>query len=361
MNYTTYLFDFDYTLADSSTGIVICFRNVLNRHGFTEVNDEAIKRTIGKTLEESFGILTGNNDNQQLISFRKEYEKEANVYMTANTFLFPETIDVLHKLKKKGVKLGIISTKYRYRIQELLSSHFEQGFFDIIIGGEDVKTHKPSPEGLLKAIQILNVDKVNVMYVGDSIVDAETAQSADVSFTGILHGTTTRKELEAYPHRLIANDLTELLASKNKLTISMRFRCWFRWIRMKQITGFQTRKLDKESGVCKNCDQTFMGNYCNRCGQNKKTSRLRWQTMLQNAIGGISSIDRGFALTLLELIFRPGYMIKDYIAGKRIRYFRPFQLLFLLSATYLLWAQFFDPTIDVKKVMQNNRIENTKI
>lgn len=53
MNYKTYLFDFDYTLADSSRGIVTCFRNVLNRHQYTNVTDEAIKRTIGKTLEES--------------------------------------------------------------------------------------------------------------------------------------------------------------------------------------------------------------------------------------------------------------------------------------------------------------------
>lgn len=43
MKYTTYLFDFDYTLADSSRGIVICFRNVLERHGHTGISDEAIK------------------------------------------------------------------------------------------------------------------------------------------------------------------------------------------------------------------------------------------------------------------------------------------------------------------------------
>ena len=51
MNYTTYLFDFDYTLADSSRGIVTCFRNVLNRHGYTQPTDDAIKRTLGKTPE----------------------------------------------------------------------------------------------------------------------------------------------------------------------------------------------------------------------------------------------------------------------------------------------------------------------
>ena len=61
MKYTTYLFDFDYTLADSSRGIVICFRNVLERHGHTGISDEAIKRTIGKTLEDSFKYFERNH------------------------------------------------------------------------------------------------------------------------------------------------------------------------------------------------------------------------------------------------------------------------------------------------------------
>lgn len=47
--YKAYLFDFDYTLADSSRGIVMCFRNVLAMHGHDGISDEAIKRTIGKT------------------------------------------------------------------------------------------------------------------------------------------------------------------------------------------------------------------------------------------------------------------------------------------------------------------------
>ena len=50
MKYTVYLFDFDYTLADSSRGIVTCFRSVLERHGYIGITDDMIKRTIGKTL-----------------------------------------------------------------------------------------------------------------------------------------------------------------------------------------------------------------------------------------------------------------------------------------------------------------------
>ena len=76
MHYTTYLFDFDYTLADSSKGIVMCFRTVLNRHGYKNSSDEDIKRTIGKTLEASFSILTGITDINSFIKLKKDYENE---------------------------------------------------------------------------------------------------------------------------------------------------------------------------------------------------------------------------------------------------------------------------------------------
>ena len=208
--YTTYLFDFDYTLADSSKGIVLCFRHVLNLHGYTGITDEEIKRTIGKTLEESFTILTGVTDADTLAAYKKEYVKAADQHMTVNTFLFPETLSVLTQLKKDGARIGIISTKYRYRIMELLSQKLPAQFLDIIVGGEDVKTPKPSPEGLLFAIEHLSVQKEETLYIGDSTVDAETAQAAGVDFMGVLHGATTRSELEAYPHVGIAPDLTLL-------------------------------------------------------------------------------------------------------------------------------------------------------
>ena len=57
--------------------------------------------------------------------------------MTVNTRLFPETGKVLHSLKNNGATIGIISTKYRYRILELVGKVFPEGFFNIIVGGED--------------------------------------------------------------------------------------------------------------------------------------------------------------------------------------------------------------------------------
>lgn len=209
-SYNVYLFDFDYTLADSSRGIVMCYRNVLERHHHTGITDETIKRTIGKTLQESFSIMTGITDADILEMYRKEYVKEADTHMTANTFLFPETIEVLTRLKTNGAKLGIISTKYRYRIMELLGKKLPENFLDIIVGGEDVQHPKPAPEGVLFAIGHLGCRKEDVLYVGDSTVDAETAQAAQVDFAGVLHGATTYDELAAYPHVAIMKTLAEL-------------------------------------------------------------------------------------------------------------------------------------------------------
>ena len=213
--YATYLFDFDYTLADSSRGIVICFRHVLDRHGFTAVTDDAIKRTIGKTLEDSFALLSGVTDPGRLASFRQEYVREADVHMTANTRLYPETASVLTTLRNRGAQIGIISTKYRYRIEELLALHFPPRFFHLIVGNEDVQTPKPSPEGLLLALDKLHATRAATLYIGDSTVDAETALAAGVDFAGVTHGVTTADELARYPHVRIMPTLEGLLELKD--------------------------------------------------------------------------------------------------------------------------------------------------
>lgn len=246
MNYTAYLFDFDYTLADSSQGILICFRNVLDRRQFRDITDDAIKRTIGKTLKESFSILTGITDPEQLASMQKEYSEEANIHMNANTVLFPATIAVLTRLKEQGARMGIVSTKFRFRIETFLKDYFPNDFFNVIIGGEDVESHKPSQEGVFLALAQLGCSREETLYVGDSLVDAETAMEAGVDFAGVLTGMTTAGELQSFPHRVILTDLNDLLfppTRKGWKSIYHRYfqlRKWVafrRMIHIKQIRG----------------------------------------------------------------------------------------------------------------------------
>ena len=360
MKYTTYLFDFDYTLADSSRGIVICFRNVLERHGHTGISDEAIKRTIGKTLEDSFSILSGITTPETLAEYKKEYVKEADTYMTVNTFFFPETVTVLKTLKSQGAQIGIISTKFRFRIREMVDQHFPKDFFDIIIGGEDVKQAKPDPQGIKKALRRLHRRKSETLYIGDSTVDAETAQAAKVDFVGVLNGMTTREELMVYPHRQILDNLS-LLPLIHKFTpyepdkhfpekffysscFPQKIVAFYKLLHQKQIRGKHEIKENPTCCVCKNCRNTFQGNYCPHCGQNRHTPRFTIRNAFQNILSGFFNIDHGFSRNLIELLYRPGYMIRDYLRGKRVHYYKPFQTLFVLAALYIMGVQLIDPT-----------------
>ena len=136
---------------------------------------------------------------------------EADVHMNVNTQLFPDTLSTLKELKKRSARIGIISTKYRFRILSFLEEYQPEDFLDIVVGGEDVKAAKPSPEGVKFALEHLRSTPKETLYIGDSIVDAETARNARVDFAGVLNGMTTADELRAYPHRIIVKNLSDLL------------------------------------------------------------------------------------------------------------------------------------------------------
>lgn len=64
--------------------------------------------------------------------------------------------------------------------------------------------------------------------------------------------------------------------------------------------------------------------------------RLSWRTLGNDLLYSFTSMDRGFVFTIKELFSRPGHMMHDYLGGRRQCYFRPFALIILLAAAYLL-------------------------
>lgn len=366
-DYIYYLFDFDLTLANSSRGIVMCFTHVLQRHGYTEVTELQIKRTIGKTLEESFALLTGVNDTAQLAAWKKEYTQEADIYMNDNTVLFPETVSVLTKLKEQGAKLAIISTKYRYRIQAVIDKHFPKGFIDVIIGGEDVKAAKPDPQGVKAALKKLKATKELALYVGDSTVDAETARNAGIDFCGVLNGLTTYDELAAYPNRQILPDLSLLpllmksadTPGKTTPLLPTQWEIKRRAFNIKQIRGKQSKPLAKvEQHVCQNCGDVYEGDFCRSCGQPAQTERITLKNTLSLFFSSFFNIESGFLHTIHDLWYRPGYMVADYVRGKRKPYYKPFSLLILMAAIYIVVGHMFNPgSVDKDKQEQPAKTE----
>ena len=123
----------------------------------------------------------------------------------------PAVRPVFEELRRQGCRIGIVTTKYHYRIDQILDKFQIAGLVDVIVGAEDVKAEKPSPEGLLYAMEQLGADRKEVLYTGDSVVDAKTAAGAGVDFAGVLTGTTSFRDFEPFNHICIVRDLAELM------------------------------------------------------------------------------------------------------------------------------------------------------
>jgi phosphoglycolate phosphatase len=204
------IFDFDYTLADSSQGAIECINFALNEMGLDRVSAEAACRTIGLSLSETFLALAEHHEPRRCDDFHRLFVQRAEEVMTDLTVLYesvPVTIEALHQ---RGLNLGIVSTKYRRRIHEILQREALLHGFQVVIGGEDVEQHKPHPQGLLEAIEKLECSPVSVVYVGDSVVDAELAKRAGVPLIVVLSGVTPREHFAGYVPFAVLEDISQL-------------------------------------------------------------------------------------------------------------------------------------------------------
>lgn len=208
--FQTIIFDFDYTLADSSRGIAECINFALAELNLPQVPDEAAHRTIGLHLDDAFVQLAGDRHAAHRDEFRRHFARRADEVMNDRTVLFETVPGTVQRLKAQGKKLAIVSTKYRYRIADFLQRENLLESFDVIIGGEDVARHKPDPEGLHQAAERLNSHVHGALYVGDSVVDAEAARRAGIPFIAVLSGVTRREEFDGYPAAAVVDNLGQL-------------------------------------------------------------------------------------------------------------------------------------------------------
>ena len=210
------IFDFDYTLADSSPGIIESANYALSRLGLPPATPDTIRRTIGLSLPATLLALAGPEHGSPHANLEQAFQdyfvERADEVMADSTTLFDFVPDTVRELSKRGLKLGIVSSKYRRRIEAVLEREGLRDRFGVIVGGEDVSAFKPDPGGLISAVKKLASVPKNVLYVGDSLVDAETAKRASVPFVAVLSGVTERHEFSEYTVQHVLRSVSELPA-----------------------------------------------------------------------------------------------------------------------------------------------------
>lgn len=207
--YQALIFDFDYTLGDTTRSIAASINYALVRLGYEPHTVSEIRETIGLSLNLAFRMLTGERDEAKEKLFFDYFQIKADEVMTSDAQLFPHAEELLRAWARE-FRLGIVSTKHRFRIEDILKKFSLTDVIGCVVGNEDVTFEKPHPEGVLLAARALGVSPAQALYIGDSLVDAEAAMRAEIDFAAVTTGTTSRERFEAFPHVTVQESLTGL-------------------------------------------------------------------------------------------------------------------------------------------------------
>jgi len=206
------IFDFDFTLADSSNGIFDCVNTALAAMGVPPARRDDVNATIGLPLRETFTRLTGSDDAARQAEFVAKFHCRADEVMVDSAVLYEFVPATIKEIRRQGVSLGMATTKRRVHVEAILKRDGLADAFHTVIGGNDVSNQKPHPESLLAGLKGLGVPPRECVYVGDSIVDAEAARRAEMPFVAVLTGVTKRAAFDSFAAREILNHAGELPA-----------------------------------------------------------------------------------------------------------------------------------------------------
>lgn len=184
--YELVLFDMDGTIADTDEMLKQSFYHLYDhyRNGVRS-EDEEIYYFSGPPIKETLSHEFPHLDIDFIFN---EYLKISQSLYESTISEMPMAKTILKDLKNKGIKLGVVTNKMKIPALKTLDILKMNDLFDVVIGYDDVPIGKPSPMGINKAIELMNISKDKVLYVGDNVIDDTTAKNAGVDSAIIYFG-----------------------------------------------------------------------------------------------------------------------------------------------------------------------------
>jgi phosphoglycolate phosphatase len=191
------LFDLDGTLIDSTECILTSFEYAFDTLGTPRPTRELIKAQIGYPLDMMFEKVGA--EKSLVWDFVTAYKSKYRDISLEGTSLIEGAREAV-ELASSFARLGVVTTKTSRYSQELLENMGVMGYFETLIGREDVENPKPHPEPIYKALKAMDLeahDKRHIWMIGDTMMDIEAANAAGVRHVGVFTGYGEPKTLIA--------------------------------------------------------------------------------------------------------------------------------------------------------------------
>jgi HAD superfamily hydrolase (TIGR01509 family) len=185
------IYDCDGVLFDSFEANTKLYNDLCALVGRIPLREEEMQYVHSHTVYESIHFIFGREDDLEKKALESVKQVDLRNYV-GYLKVEPHLFQALETLKEKGI-LRVINTNRTTSMKHIMESFNLWPYFDMVVTALDVKNPKPHPESIEKIIAALRLKKEEAVFVGDSDVDKQTAESSGVTFI-------------AYKNREIAND-----------------------------------------------------------------------------------------------------------------------------------------------------------
>ena len=207
----TIIFDLDGTLLNTVDDLMDSVNFALSAFSFKERSREEIRRFVGNgvtmLIKRSVPEGTSEEITKRVFSvFREHYLKN----MENKTAPYEGIMPLLEEAKRQGIKTGVVSNK----LDEAVKGLCEKTFGDLIgfaQGAQGEDDRKPNPINVFKCVEALGSETENCVYVGDSEVDFQTAQNAQMKCINVLWGFRKKEEMLPFGADTFIGKPSELL------------------------------------------------------------------------------------------------------------------------------------------------------
>jgi len=212
------IFDLDGTLLYTIEDLADSLNYMLGEFSFPKVTTQQVFAMVGNGVENLVAQAVPQGKQNPLfgtcLSVYKQYYKSHSVIKTRP---YDGVVEAMGAVRSRGIRIGILSNKFHEATEELCQLFFA-GLYDIALGESASCRRKPSPDGIFRIAEAVDVPLEETILVGDSETDIATAQNAGIKCLNVLWGYRTKEHLAkaggtwfvTEPHQIVEEIKKEL-------------------------------------------------------------------------------------------------------------------------------------------------------
>lgn len=207
------IFDLDGTLLDTIQDIANAMNTILKRYNFPTHDLDSYRFFIGsgiaKLVERS--LPSEVSESAKYPKLVEEVFQEYALHLNKFTAPYPGVVDLLDGLTQLGVPFAILSNKADEFMDEVVSNYFSKWDFAVVLGARYGLPKKPDPYSVLEIAEIMALQPSEIVYLGDTDIDMQTAVNSGTYAVGAAWGFRSAEELRANGAHVVIQNPCEIL------------------------------------------------------------------------------------------------------------------------------------------------------